>query len=174
MVDVRRRGLRSRGAAGMFVGSRAEEGRSYVKCQTVREVRSCKSDDKEAMQVQRLTWRSSRSSTEVQAHSTNQIRQVDISLGVAWGKVAALPPNISTAGDCNLISSQIRNRQGSHQPSHKMRLFSSSICLLLGSCIWSAVSVLGKSVVGDRILVVMEDEGQRNDYAQLWKDLECE
>lgn len=55
-----------------------------------------------------------------------------------------------------------------------MRLFSSSICLLLGSCLWSAVTVMGKSAVGDRILVVMEDEGQRNDYTQLWKDLECE
>lgn len=31
-----------------------------------------------------------------------------------------------------------------------------------------------KSAVGDRVLVVMEDEGHRGDYAQLWKDLEGE
>lgn len=51
-----------------------------------------------------------------------------------------------------------------------MRLLFSSLCLLLWSCLWGAVSA--KSAVGDRILVVMEDEAQRGDYAQLWKDLE--
>ena len=35
---------------------------------------------------------------------------------------------------------------------------------------WSGV--LAKSAAGDRILVVMEDETQRGDYSQLWKDLE--
>jgi hypothetical protein len=51
-----------------------------------------------------------------------------------------------------------------------MRLFFSSLCLILWGSLWSAVSA--KSAVGDRILVVMEDEAQRGDYAQLWKDLE--
>jgi hypothetical protein len=36
-----------------------------------------------------------------------------------------------------------------------------------------AVGVQGTSAVGDRLLVVMEDEGQRGEYSQLWKDLEC-
>lgn len=51
-----------------------------------------------------------------------------------------------------------------------MRLLLSSLCLLLWGSLWSAVSA--KSAVGDRILVVMEDQAQTGDYAQLWKDLE--
>lgn len=53
----------------------------------------------------------------------------------------------------------------------KMRLFFSSLCLLLWSCLWG--SAYAKSAMGDRVLVVMEDEALRGDYAQFWKDLEC-
>lgn len=51
-----------------------------------------------------------------------------------------------------------------------MRLFFSSLILLLG-CLGL---VQCKSAVGDRILVVLEDDGQRNAYSQFWADLECE
>jgi hypothetical protein len=36
-----------------------------------------------------------------------------------------------------------------------------------------AAGVQGRSALGDRLLVVMEDESQRAEYTQLWKDLEC-
>lgn len=51
-----------------------------------------------------------------------------------------------------------------------MRLLFSSLFLLLG-CIGL---VRCKSAVGDRILVVLEDGGERNSYSQFWADLECE
>jgi hypothetical protein len=71
------------------------------------------------------------------------------------------------AGARGLALTQHIRRASEHV---NMRLFSSSLCFLLGSWLWSGV--LAKSAVGDRILVVMEDEAQRGDYAQLWKDLE--
>ncbi|KAH0846515.1 Dolichyl-diphosphooligosaccharide--protein glycosyltransferase subunit wbp1 [Fonsecaea pedrosoi] len=49
-----------------------------------------------------------------------------------------------------------------------MRLFSSACLLLLP--LLSAV--LAKSAVGDRVLVVLEDESQKGLYSQFWADLE--
>lgn len=51
-----------------------------------------------------------------------------------------------------------------------MRLFS-SICALL----W-AISpfVQAKSATGDRVLVVLEDVAEKENYQQFWADLECE
>ncbi len=51
-----------------------------------------------------------------------------------------------------------------------MRLFVSSLlCFLL--VLLGLVSA--KSAVGDRILVVLEDDGEKNLYSQFWADLEC-
>ena len=51
-----------------------------------------------------------------------------------------------------------------------MRLtFSSLLFLLLG--LLGLVSA--KSAIGDRILVVLEDGGEKNLYSQFWADLEC-
>ena len=33
--------------------------------------------------------------------------------------------------------------------------------------------VQAKSAAGDRVLVVLEDDGERNLYSQFWADLEC-
>jgi hypothetical protein len=50
-----------------------------------------------------------------------------------------------------------------------MRLFSSSALAL----VFSVVSLVqAKSAVGDRILVVLEDGGEKNAYSQFWADLE--
>ena len=51
-----------------------------------------------------------------------------------------------------------------------MRLsLSSTLILLLGLL----GLVTAKSAVGDRILVVLEDGGEKNLYSQFWADLEC-
>lgn len=51
-----------------------------------------------------------------------------------------------------------------------MRLFS-SICVLL----WSFFAfVQARSATGDRVLVVLEDSDEIQNYSQLWADLECE
>ena len=50
-----------------------------------------------------------------------------------------------------------------------MRLFS-SLCLLFLSLLEVA---LAKSAVGNRLLVVLEDEAQKGLYSKFWADLEC-
>lgn len=51
-----------------------------------------------------------------------------------------------------------------------MRLFS-SICALL----WAlSPFVQAKSATGDRVLVVLEDAAEKENYQQFWADLECE
>ena len=51
-----------------------------------------------------------------------------------------------------------------------MRLsFSSFISLLL----LVIGLVQAKSAVGDRVLVILEDGGEKNLYSQFWADLEC-
>lgn len=51
-----------------------------------------------------------------------------------------------------------------------MRLFS-SICVLL----WTTLaSVHARSATGDRLLVVLEDAAEKENYQQFWADLECE
>jgi hypothetical protein len=51
-----------------------------------------------------------------------------------------------------------------------MRLSFPSICLLLLGIVGL---VQAKSAVGDRVLVVLEDQAERALYSQFWKDLEC-
>ncbi len=50
-----------------------------------------------------------------------------------------------------------------------MRLFS-SLCILFLSLLQI---VSAKSSVGDRLLVVLEDEAQKGLYSKFWADLEC-
>ena len=51
-----------------------------------------------------------------------------------------------------------------------MRLtFTSLVIFVLGL----SGLVSAKSAVGDRILVVLEDGGEKNLYSQFWADLEC-
>jgi hypothetical protein len=52
-----------------------------------------------------------------------------------------------------------------------MRLFLSSVLTFLFSVV---CLVQAKSAVGDRILVVLEDGGEKNAYSQFWADLEGE
>ena len=51
-----------------------------------------------------------------------------------------------------------------------MRLSFSSLLLFLLTLLGL---VSAKSAVGDRILVVLEDGGEKNLYSQFWADLEC-
>ena len=51
-----------------------------------------------------------------------------------------------------------------------MRLSFSSLLV----CFLGLIGVVSaKSAVGDRILVVLEDGGEKNLYSQFWADLEC-
>ena len=45
-----------------------------------------------------------------------------------------------------------------------------SLCLLAASLLHL---VTAKSAVGDRLLVVLEDESQKDLYLKFWADLEC-
>lgn len=49
-----------------------------------------------------------------------------------------------------------------------MRFFK-SLSLLLVACVGVASA---KSAVGDRVLVVLEDEAQKGHYSKFWADLE--
>lgn len=51
-----------------------------------------------------------------------------------------------------------------------MRLFS-SICALVAAL---SPFVQAKSATGDRLLVVLEDVAEKENYQQFWADLECE